>query len=89
MTFKEFKKRLVDADITIPKLAKLIGVSEKNIQSYKKKDAVPNQIAAIAELIKVMEEKDIDYKEILSNLQLTKNSKNSGFAKKDEGRKEK
>lgn len=37
MTFIEFKKRLLDAEITLPKFSKLIKVSEKNIQSYKKK----------------------------------------------------
>ena len=82
MTFKEFKKCLVDADITIPKLAKLIGVSEKNIQSYKKKDKIPNHFAAIAQLIKVLEEEDIDYKAILKSLELKKATKKSGFANK-------
>ena len=81
MTFKEFKKCLVDADITIPKLAKLIGVSEKNIQSYKQKDKIPNHFAAIAELIRVMEDEGIDYKEILLGLGLTKSTKKGGFAK--------
>jgi len=37
MEFIEFKKLLLDADITLPKFANLIKVSEKNIQSYKKK----------------------------------------------------
>ena len=37
MTFIEFKKRLLDAEITLPKFSKLIKVSEKNIQSYKKR----------------------------------------------------
>ena len=37
MTFIKFKKRLLDAEITLPKFSKLIKVSEKNIQSYKKR----------------------------------------------------
>lgn len=41
MTFIEFKKRLLDAEITLPKFAKLIQVSEKNIQSYKKRERCP------------------------------------------------
>ena len=36
MTFIEFKKQLLDAEISLPKFSKLIKVSEKNIQSYKK-----------------------------------------------------
>lgn len=37
MTFIEFKKQLLDAEISLPKFSKLIKVSEKNIQAYKKK----------------------------------------------------
>jgi hypothetical protein len=48
MTFIDFKKLLLDAELTIPKFTALIKVSEKNIQAYKKKEEVPNAIAAIA-----------------------------------------
>ncbi len=41
MTFIEFKKLLLDAEISLPKFSKLIKVSEKNLQSYKKKGEVP------------------------------------------------
>lgn len=37
MTFIDFKKLLLDAELTIPKFTALIKVSEKNIQAYKKK----------------------------------------------------
>ncbi len=37
MTFIGFKKLLLDAEISLPKFSKLIKVSEKNLQSYKKK----------------------------------------------------
>jgi hypothetical protein len=43
MTFIDFKKHLLDADITLPKFANLIKVSDKNIQSYKKKVKFPIQ----------------------------------------------
>ena len=32
MTFIDFKKTLLDAEISLPKFSKLIKVSEKNIQ---------------------------------------------------------
>lgn len=38
MTFVEFKKLLLDAEISLPKFAQLIKVSEKNIQACKKKE---------------------------------------------------
>ena len=37
MTFIDFKKLLLDAELTIPKFTERIKVSEKNIQAYKKK----------------------------------------------------
>lgn len=83
MTFIEFKKLLLDAEITVPKFSKLIKVSEKNIQSYKQKGEVPNAIASVAKCIAVMHEAGIDYKEQIESLQLEqKQKKGAGFAKK-------
>jgi len=85
MTFINFKKLLLDADITLPKFAKLIKVSDKNIQSYKKKEQVPNTIAVIAKSFAIMHEKDISYKDHIKELRLEKKSKDgSGFSKKPE-----
>ncbi len=83
MTFIDFKKLLLDADITLPKFSKLIKVSEKNIQAYKKKKEVPNTIAVIAACFASMKNADIDYKEVVELLQLqAKTKKGVGFAKK-------
>jgi hypothetical protein len=82
MTFIEFKKLLLDAEISLPKFSKLIKVSEKNIQSYKKKGVVPNTIATIAKCFAVMHNQGIDYKVHIVSLQLTaKTKKGAGFAK--------
>jgi len=84
MTFKEFKKRLIDANITLPKFAKLIRVSEKNLQSYKQKNEIPNPIAVVVECFAAMEERGIDYRQIVDNLSLEKKSKKGGgFIKKE------
>jgi len=83
MTFVEFKKLLLDADISLPKFSKLIKVSDKNLQSYKKKGEVPNTIAVVAKCFAVMKENDMDYKSPIENLELTaKTKKGAGFAKK-------
>lgn len=83
MTFVEFKKLLLDADITLPKFSKLIKVSEKNLQAYKKKGEVPNPIAVVAQCFAKMKEEDIDYKELVHELNLVaKTKKGVGFAKK-------
>lgn len=83
MTFIEFKKLLLDADITLPKFANLIKVSEKNIQSYKKKGEVPNTIAVIVKCFATLEENGYDYKELVRDLDLKKKEKKgSGFSSK-------
>ncbi len=83
MTFIDFKKLLLDAEITLPKFSKLIKVSEKNLQAYKKRGEVPNTIAVIARSFATMHQNGIDYRELIESLELTaKTKKGSGFAKK-------
>ena len=82
MTFIEFKKLLLDADITLPKFANLIKVSEKNIQAYKKKEEVPNTIAVVAKCFAELNQRDIEYKNMIKELSLERKSKNGGFKKK-------
>lgn len=85
MTFIDFKKLLLDAEITLPKFSKLIKVSEKNIQAYKKKGEVPNTIAVIATCFAIMNKDSIDYKTMIDALELkAKTKKGAGFAKKEE-----
>jgi L-2-hydroxyglutarate oxidase LhgO len=74
---------LLDAEITIPKFASLIKVSEKNIQSYKKKGEVPNMLAVIAKCFAEMNKEEIDYRKMITSLELKKKSKNGGFKKKN------
>ncbi len=83
MTFIEFKKLLLDAEITLPKFSKLIKVSEKNIQSYKKKGEVPNTIAVIITSFVTMHHMGIDYRSMIEKLELkAKTKKGAGFSKK-------
>lgn len=83
MTFIDFKKLLLDAEITIPKFAEIIKVSEKNIQAYKKKNYVPNTIAVIASCFAKMNEESIDFRYLINDLKLEKKEKKgSGFSKK-------
>lgn len=89
MTFIDFKKLLLDAEISLPKFSKLIKVSEKNIQGYKKKGEVPNTIAVIATCFAVMHKDSVDYRTIVDALELkAKTKKGAGFAKAKESEKE-
>ncbi|MDA3908129.1 MAG: hypothetical protein PF437_03500 [Sulfurimonas sp.] len=84
MTFINFKKLLLDAEISLPKFSNLIKVSEKNIQSYKKKGEVPNTIAVIAACFAVMNKDNIPYREMIVELNLEAKTKvGAGFKKKD------
>ncbi|MFK5882623.1 MAG: hypothetical protein QM482_10480 [Sulfurospirillum sp.] len=83
MTFIDFKKLLLDAEITLPKFSKLIKVSEKNIQAYKKKGEVPNTIAVIVTCFAQMHKTGLDYRAFVDDLGLVaKVKKGAGFAKK-------
>jgi len=83
MTFIEFKKLLLDAEISLPKFSSLIKVSDKNLQSYKKKDEVPNAIAAVVCCFAEMHKHGMDYRELIKDLELkAKVKKGAGFAKK-------
>ncbi|AXX87596.1 MULTISPECIES: hypothetical protein [Malaciobacter] len=85
MTFIEFKKLLLDAELTIPKFTALIKVSEKNIQAYKKKKEVPNAIATVAACFAKMNQEGIDFRNLINDLDLKKKEKKgAGFSKKKE-----
>lgn len=82
MTFIEFKKLLLDAEITLPKFSKLIKVSEKNLQSYKKKGEVPNTIAVIVTCFVKLHQEGHDYRGLINALELeAKTKKGAGFSK--------
>lgn len=84
LTFINFKKLLLDAEITLPKFSKLIKVSEKNIQAYKTKGKVPNTIAVIATCFATMRKEGVDYHSIIEALGLeSKTKKGAGFKKAD------
>jgi len=82
MTFIEFKKNLIELELSIPKFSKLIKISEKNIQAYKKKEGVPNPIAVIVTLLVQMKQNNIDYTACIGSLALEyKKKEGAGFAK--------
>mgnify|MGYP006909077644 FL=1 len=84
MTFINFKKLLLDAEISLPKFSKLIKVSEKNLQSYKTKGKVPNAIAVVAVCFASMHKEGMDYRSIIEELGLeAKTKKGAGFKKKE------
>jgi len=89
MTFIEFKKLLLDADISLPKFSKLIRVNEKNLQSYKKKEEVPNAIAVVAKCFAHLNAEGVDYRAIIETLDLqAKTKEGAGFSSKSKKNKD-
>lgn len=82
MTFVEFKKALLDAEISLPKFCKLVKINDKNLQSYKNKGDVPNTVAVIVTCFARMHREGIDYRNLVEHLQLKKQKKTGGFKKK-------
>jgi len=89
MTFVEFKKLLLDADISLPKFSKLIKVNEKNLQSYKKKEEVPNAIAVVAKCFAYLNTEGVDFRAIIETLDLqAKTKEGAGFSSKSKKNKD-
>lgn len=83
MTYIEFRKCLVDLDLSIAKFCKLIKVSDKNITAYKNKESIPNTIATIAICFVEMKKSNIDYTSLIENLNLSQKKKEgAGFSSK-------
>lgn len=80
MTFVDFKKLLLDAELSLPKFAELVKVSEKNIQAYKNKGEVPNAIAVAVKCLALLNTTEINYVDEINQLGLVKKNKKSGFA---------
>ena len=70
--------------MSLPRFCDLIKVSDKNIQSYKKKGKVPNTIAVVVTCFAVLHENNIDFSSPIKELELKKKTKNGGFSKKKE-----
>lgn len=83
MTYIEFSKVLVELDLSIATFSQIVKISYKNLLSYKKKECVPNSIAALAVTFLEMKKNEIDYKSFIESLEFEyKKSNGSGFAKK-------
>lgn len=90
MTYIEFKKILVELDISSATFSEIVKISYKNVLAFKKKEEVPNVIAALALSFLEMQKKGIDYKLFVDSLDLEyKKSPGSGFATKKENIKSK
>ncbi len=79
MTFIDFKKNFFQTRKLLSQNSQtLLKSMKKNIQAYKKKGDVPNAIAVIAQCFASMHANDLNYKEIIKELDIEKKREKKG-----------
>lgn len=70
MTYLEFTKNLKRADITAKEFAQLLKKHPNSITNNARKGEIPNELGVIAALIGKMADNDIEYRELINELDL-------------------
>lgn len=70
MTYTEFQRHVGKAGLTIKSFAELIRMNRISLSNYAKQGDVPSHLAVIATLLGEMAERGIDYKEVLSRIEI-------------------
>ena len=82
MTYEEFQRQLGKACLTIREFAELVKMSRISVSNYKQKGQVPSHLAIIACLLGEMAERKIDYRGVLSRINiLPKKARGVGVGK--------
>ena len=71
MTYDEFQRHIGKAGLKLHEFASLMNMSHVSISNYRKKGDVPRHLSIIAVLIAEMVEQGIDYRTILSRVDMT------------------
>lgn len=83
MTYEELTERVEHLGTTKKELEQLLNYSENYLTSFTKKP-IPKHVAIIIELLTILHINKIDYKQAISQLDLTKNPHKGGkFESKD------
>ncbi len=70
MTYDEFQRHVGKAGLTLKAFAELVRMNPISLSNLAKKGGVPAHLAIIAALIGEMKDKGIDYREILSRIDI-------------------
>lgn len=71
MTYDEFLRHLGKAGLTLRQFAELVKMNRVSVSNYGKKGEVPSHLAVISALMGEMAERKIDYREVLSRIDIT------------------
>jgi hypothetical protein len=82
MTYEEFQRQLWKAHLTIREFAEPVKMNRISLSNYGKKGEVPSHLAVIAALLGEMAERKIDYRNVLSRIDITpKKPRGAGIGK--------
>ena len=82
MSYDEFLRQIGKAGLTIRQFAELIKMNRISLSNYAKKGDVPSHLAVIAALVGEMGERKIDFKSLLSGIEIEpKKPRGAGIGK--------
>lgn len=71
MTYDEFHRHIGKAGLTLKEFAKLNRMNRVSLSNLAKKGEVPSHLAVIAALLGEMKDKGMDFREVLSRIDIT------------------
>lgn len=83
MTYDEFLRHIGKAGLTLRQFAELVKMNRISVSNYGKKGEVPSHLAVIIALMGEMAERNIDYRGVLSRIDIVpKKPRGAGKAHK-------
>jgi len=73
MTYEEFRRQLGKSGLTAKEFAELVKLNSNSITNYAKSGEVPSHLAVIAALLGEMAERKIDFRDVLSRIEIEPN----------------
>jgi transcriptional regulator with XRE-family HTH domain len=73
MDYEEFRRQLGKAGLTAKDFAELVKLNRNSITNYAQSGTVPSHLAVIAALLGEMAEHKIDFRGVLSRIEITPN----------------
>lgn len=80
MNYDEFQRQLGKAGLTIREFAALIKMNRNSVTNYAKNGEVPSHLAVIAALLGEMAERKIDFRGVLSKIEIEPKKPRGGGA---------
>lgn len=87
MNYDEFRRQLGKAGLSAKDFAELVKLNRNSITNYAKGGTVPSHLAVIAALLGEMAERKIDFRDVLSRIDIEPNKPRGAGVGKFGGRK--